>query len=168
MTKCPIPPPRMDEQTHWRLTGATPNASRYFMVRAYTSVTKCMWLMIMKFKNLGLEINKRAAPKGPRSLTWGKGQESRWSHLQRTTNVVHQILAEKYESSGPCSFRQDFWKLHFENLFLNPWPTYATNQNHFNNFGRGLPRDHSCWVCSNSHKRFKIRSHLKFSLYNSI
>jgi len=33
--------------------------------------------------------------------------------------------------------------------FLTPWPTYATNQNHLNNFGRGLPRDHSCWVWSN-------------------
>jgi len=30
------------------------------------------------------------------------------------------MLSIKYESSGPCSFRQeDFWKLHFENLF---WP----------------------------------------------
>jgi len=50
------------------------------------------------------------------------------------------------------SFRQeDFWKLHFENLFLTLWPTYATNQNHWNNFGRGPPRDHSCRVWSNSH-----------------
>jgi len=32
-------------------------------------------------------------------------------------------------------------KLHFENLFLFLWPTYATNQNCLNNFGRGLPRD---------------------------
>jgi len=39
---------------------------------------------------------------------------------------------------------------------VTPWPTYATNQNHLNNFGRGPPRDHSCWVWSNSHKRFKI------------
>ena len=31
---------------------------------------------------------------GPGSLTWGKGQSSQWSHLQRTTNVVHQILVE--------------------------------------------------------------------------
>ena len=27
-----------------------------------------------------------------RSLTWGKGQGSEWSHLQRVTNAVHQIL----------------------------------------------------------------------------
>ena len=31
------------------------------------------------------------------------------------------MLYTKYESSGPCSFRQeDFWKLHFENLFFDP------------------------------------------------
>jgi len=40
--------------------------------------------------------------------------------------------------------QEDFWKLHFKNLFLTPWPTYATNQNHLNNFGRGLPRDQFC------------------------
>jgi len=54
------------------------------------------------------------------------------------------MLYTKYESSGACSFREeDFWKLLFENLFLTPWPTYATNQNHLNNFGRGPPNDHS-------------------------
>ena len=37
---------------------------------------------------------KQEGPKGPRSLTWSKRQGSRWSHLQRTTNVVHQILVE--------------------------------------------------------------------------
>jgi len=31
------------------------------------------------------------------------------------------MLYTKYESSRPCSFRQeDFWKLHFENLFFDP------------------------------------------------
>jgi len=33
----------------------------------------------------------------------------------------------KYESSGPCSFGQDFLKLHFENLFFDP-VTYLCNQ----------------------------------------
>ena len=28
--------------------------------------------------------------------------------------------------------------------FLTPRPTYATNQNHLNNLGGGLYRDHSC------------------------
>jgi len=50
------------------------------------------------------------------------------------------MLYTNYESSGPCSFRQeDFWKLHFKNRFLTLWPTYATNQNHLNNFRRGPP-----------------------------
>jgi len=31
------------------------------------------------------------------------------------------MLDIKYESPGPCSFRrEDFWKLHFKNLFF--WP----------------------------------------------
>jgi len=34
----------------------------------------------------------------------------------------------KYESSGPCSFRQEyFWKLHFKNLFFDP-VTYLCNK----------------------------------------
>jgi len=38
------------------------------------------------------------------------------------------MLYTKYESSGPCSFRQkDFFKLHFENLFFDPM-TYLCNQ----------------------------------------
>ena len=58
------------------------------------------------------------------------------------------MLYTTYESSGPCSFGQeDFWKLHFENLFFDP-VTYLCNQlefnvkfwsqkHNFNNFGRG-------------------------------
>ena len=38
------------------------------------------------------------------------------------------MLYTKYESSQPCSFGQeDFWKLHFENLFFYP-VTYIRNQ----------------------------------------
>ena len=38
------------------------------------------------------------------------------------------MLYIKYESSGPCSFKQeDFWKLHFENVFFYP-VTYLCNQ----------------------------------------
>jgi len=48
----------------------------------------CMRVMVFEPKK------QQEGPKGPRSLTWGKGQGSRWSHLQRTTNVVHQILVE--------------------------------------------------------------------------
>jgi len=72
----------------------------------------------------------------PTYVTNWNGQRSQWCHLQRTTNVVHQILVEdlwmmlyiKYESCGPCSFRQeDVWKLHFENLMFDP-VTYLCNQ----------------------------------------
>jgi len=41
-----------------------------------------------------LRSMKQEGPEGPGSLTWGKGQRSQWSHLQRTTYVVHQILVE--------------------------------------------------------------------------
>ena len=72
------------------------------------------------------------------------------------------MLYTKYESSGPYSFRQeDFWKFHFKNLFIDPWPTYATNRNGLNNFDRGLPRDHSCEVWSKSNKGFQRRCCLK-------
>ena len=38
------------------------------------------------------------------------------------------MLYIKYESTGPCSIRQeDFWKFHFENLFIDP-VTYLCNQ----------------------------------------
>ena len=72
------------------------------------------------------------------------------------------MLYTKYERSGPCCFGQeDFWKLHFENLFLTPLHTYATNWNGLNNFDRGPPRDHSCEVWSKSNKRFQRRCCLK-------
>jgi len=49
------------------------------------------------------------------------------------------IIYPEYKSSGPCCFRQEeCWKLHFENLFFTPSPTYATNQNNLNNFAREL------------------------------
>ena len=48
-----------------------------------------------------------------------------------------------------------------------PCHTHATSQNGFNNFGRGPPKDHYCYVWSNSTVRFKIKQ-LKFFLYNSM
>jgi len=36
------------------------------------------------------------------------------------------MLYTKFESSGPCSFRQDFLKLQFEDLFFDP-VTYLCN-----------------------------------------
>ena len=144
------------------------NSSSLFFLISFNNSDwqKNMWKSWLHMQYLGLYytnslvMNITRGPKGHRSLTWGKGQGSQWSHLQRTTNVVHQRLVENlqmmqytnYESSGPCSFRQeDFWKLHFEDPFFTPWPSYATNQNHLYNFGRGPPMDHTCWVWSNSH-----------------
>jgi len=37
------------------------------------------------------------------------------------------MLYTKFESSEPCSFRKDFWKLQFEDLFFDP-VTYLSNQ----------------------------------------
>jgi len=38
------------------------------------------------------------------------------------------MLYTKYETSGPCCFRQeDFRKLHLKNLFIDP-KTYLCNQ----------------------------------------
>jgi len=49
--------------------------------------------------------------------------------------------------------------------FLTPWPTYAINQNHLNNFGRGLPRNHSSEVWSKSNERFQRRRCLSKKSY---
>ena len=45
-------------------------------------------------------------------------------------------------------------------LFLTLWPTYATNWNSLNNFGRKTPRDHSCEVWLKSNEWFQRRSRL--------
>ena len=76
------------------------------------------------------------------------------------------MLYTKYESSWPCSFRQeDYWKLHFENLFLTAWPTYATNWNGLNNFDRGPLRDYSYEVWSKSNEWFQRRRCLSKKVY---
>jgi len=81
---------------------------------------------------------------------WPQGRGQFWPQGHNLNNFSRGPLDDainytKYESPGPCSFRQeDFWKMHFENLFLTPLPTCATNQNHLNNFCKGPPRDHSC------------------------
>jgi len=49
--------------------------------------------------------------------------------------------------------------------FLTPWPSYITNQNHLNNFGRGPPRDHSCEVWSKSNEWFQRRRFLSKKVY---
>jgi len=85
-------------------------------------------------------------------LTPGAYFEQSWLRTARWCSYT------KYESSGPCSFRQeDFRKLHLETFFVTPWPTYATNWNNLNNFSRGPPRDHSCEVWSKSNEQFQRR-----------
>jgi len=49
--------------------------------------------------------------------------------------------------------------------FLTLWPTYATNQNNLNNFGRGPPRDHSCEFWLKSNERFQRRRCLSKKVY---
>ena len=110
------------------------------------------------------------------------------AHLRKRSKVIEEPIIEnprgiiwttmledllmmlyiKYESTGPWSFRQDFWKFHFKTYLLTPWPTYTINWISSNNFDRVPPRDHSCEVWSNSRKWFKSRCHLKFSLYKSM
>jgi len=76
------------------------------------------------------------------------------------------MLYTKYESCGPCCFRQeDFLKLHFENLCFFPLPSYATNWNNLNNFGRGPPRDNSCEVWSKSNEQFQRKRCLSKKVY---
>ena len=48
--------------------------------------------------------------------------------------------------------------------FLTSWPTYATNWNGMNNFGRGPPRDRFYEVCLKSNERFQRRKCLRKKL----
>jgi len=127
--------------------------------------------------HLGRENNTRG-PRGPWVAHLRKRSKVTVDPIiENTRGIIWTTLVEdllmmlyiKYESTGPCSFRQeDFWKFHFKTYLLTPWPTYTTNWNGFNNFDRWPSRDHSCEVWSNSYKRFKRRCRLKFSLYNSM
>ena len=63
------------------------------------------------------------------------------------------------------SDKKIFEKGNLKTYFLTSWPTYATNQNHLNNFGRGPPRDHSCEVWSKSNEWFQRRRYLCKKVY---
>ena len=45
--------------------------------------------------------------------------------------------------------------------FFTPWPTYTTNWNDLNNFGRWTPWNNSCEIGSKSNEWFQRRSCLK-------
>jgi len=77
---------------------------------------------------------------------WIRGPKGPWvAHLRKRSKVTVKALG--LVVSNKKVFESCIMKIYF----LTPWPTYATNQNHLNNFGRGPARDHSCWVWSNSH-----------------
>jgi len=62
------------------------------------------------------------------------------AHLEHVVlRWAKKIWSLEFHSSR--FFKTAFWK-----PFFDPVITYATNQNHLNNFGRGPPRDHFCWV----------------------
>jgi len=63
------------------------------------------------------------------------------------------------------SDKKIFEKCILKTYFLTPWLTYATNQNHLNNFGRGPPRDHSCEVWTKSNEWFQRRRCLSKKVY---
>ena len=65
---------------------------------------------------------------------------SRWCYYIPNMKALGLVVSDKF-----------FENCILKTYFLTPWPTYATNQNHLNNFGRGPPRDHSCRVWSNYH-----------------
>jgi len=75
----------------------------------------------------------------------------------------YMMLCAKHESSEPCSFRQEYLKK-MKPYLLTLWPTYATNWNVLNYFGRGTPRYNSCEVWSKSNEWCQRRSCLKILL----
>jgi len=111
---------------------------------------------------------KQEGPQGPRSLTWGKGQVSRWSHYIIETKHWYRTSTWCYipnlKALGLVVSDNIFENCNLKTYFLTPWPTYPTNQNHFNNFGRGPPRDHSCWVWSHS-LPLAVQEKMSFELF---
>ena len=79
-------------------------------------------------------------------------------YWQRTSRFM--MLYITYESSGPLivvSGKKIFENCILKTYCLTPSPTYETNWNNLNNFGRGPPRDNSCEVWSKSNERFQRR-----------
>jgi len=144
---------------------------------AFVTASDVSAIILLKDNLIRLSPNKnkraqRALGRSPEENVKGhSGANNREARDIIWTTLVEDLLMMlyiKYESTGPCSFRQDFWKFHFKTYLLTLRPTYATNWNGWNNFDRGPPREHSCEVLLNSHKRSKRRCRLKFSLYNSM
>jgi len=85
---------------------------------------------------------------------WPLGQGQFWPQGHNLNNFGRGPLDDAiYQILKPLGLVVSDKKI-FENCilktyFLTPWPTYATNQNNLNNFGRGPQSDHSCWDWSN-------------------
>jgi len=69
---------------------------------------------------------------------FGRGPLDRWCYMPNMKSLGR--VAQDKKIIEKCFFLNLFFD------HLTSCPTYATDQNHLNNFGSGLPRDHSCWV----------------------
>ena len=93
-------------------------------------------------------------PRGKIWTTLVEDQSSRWCYIQNMKALGLVVSDKKF-----------FKNCILKTYFLTLWPTYATNWNYFNNFGRGPPRDHSCEVWSKSNERFQRRRCLSKIVY---
>ena len=92
----------------------------------------------------------------PRGIIWTILRTSRWCYIPNMKALGLLVTDKKIFES--CILKT---------YLLIPWPTYATNWNGLNNFGRGPPKDHSFEIWSNSHYWVKRRCRLKFSLFKA-
>jgi len=78
-------------------------------------------------------------------------------------------LYTKYKSSGPCSFRQeDFFKLQFEDLFIDP-VTYLSNQSEpFKQFWKGTTQGPFLLSLVKLPLAVQEKMSFELSLYNSM
>ena len=74
-------------------------------------------------------------PKGHNLNNFGRGPLDDAIHCIPNMKALGLIVSDKI-----------FENCILKTYFLTLWPTYATNWNNLNNFGRGPPRDHSCEV----------------------
>jgi len=71
------------------------------------------------------------------------------------------------KAPGLADFGQEGFLIAIWKPVFTPWPTYATSQNGFNNFGRGPSNYHSCEVWSKPLCSLG-GGQLMFSLYNAM
>jgi len=86
---------------------------------------------------------------------WLPGRGQFWPQGNNLNNFGRGFLEWKLWALVPD--KKIFENCILKTYFSTPWPTYATNWNGLNNFGRGPPRHHSCEVWSKSNVRFQRR-----------